>query len=58
MLSPVVLPTLRRAFQLRYVDGLTIGEMIDILGVAEGTVKARVARAASLDRASSGQRQN
>jgi RNA polymerase sigma-70 factor (ECF subfamily) len=38
-------PTLRRAFQLRYLDGLTIREMIDILGVAEGTVKARLARA-------------
>ena len=38
-------PTLRRAFQLRHADGLTIREMTDILGVAEGTVKARVARA-------------
>jgi RNA polymerase sigma-70 factor, ECF subfamily len=38
-------PTLRRAFQLRHLDGLTIREMTDILGVAEGTVKARVARA-------------
>jgi RNA polymerase sigma-70 factor (ECF subfamily) len=38
-------PTLRRAFQLRHVDGLTIREMTDILGVAEGTVKARIARA-------------
>jgi RNA polymerase sigma-70 factor (ECF subfamily) len=37
-------PTLRRAFQLRHV-GLTIREMMDILGVAEGTVKARIARA-------------
>ena len=38
-------PTLRRAFQLRHLDGLTIREMTDILGVAEGTVKARIARA-------------
>lgn len=38
-------PTLRTAFQLRHVDGLTIREMKDVLGVAEGTVKARVARA-------------
>lgn len=38
-------PTLRRAFQLRHLDGLTIREMTAILGVAEGTVKARIARA-------------
>src|ERR1700727_1996711 len=38
-------PTLRTAFQLRYLDSLTIREMIDILGVPEGTVKARLARA-------------
>jgi RNA polymerase sigma-70 factor, ECF subfamily len=38
-------PTLRTAFQLRHLDGLTIREMTDVLGVAEGTVKARVARA-------------
>lgn len=38
-------PTLRSAFQLRHVNGLTIREMADILGVAEGTVKARIARA-------------
>jgi RNA polymerase sigma-70 factor, ECF subfamily len=38
-------PTLRRAFQLRHLDGLTIREMTDVLGVAEGTVKARIARA-------------
>jgi len=38
-------PTLRTAFQLRYLEGLTIREMKDVLGVAEGTVKARVARA-------------
>lgn len=38
-------PVLRRAFQLRYLDGLTIREMTGILGVAEGTAKARIARA-------------
>jgi len=38
-------PILRRAFQLRHLDGLTIREKADILGVAEGTVKARIARA-------------
>ena len=38
-------PPLRRAFQLRHLEGLTIREMTDILGVAEGTVKARIARA-------------
>jgi RNA polymerase sigma-70 factor, ECF subfamily len=38
-------PTLRTAFQLRHLDGLTIREMKDVLGVAGGTVKARVARA-------------
>jgi RNA polymerase sigma-70 factor (ECF subfamily) len=38
-------PTLRRAFQLRHLDGLTIREMTDILRVPEGTVKARIARA-------------
>jgi RNA polymerase sigma-70 factor, ECF subfamily len=38
-------PILRSALQLRYLDGLSIREMTDILGVAEGTVKARIARA-------------
>jgi RNA polymerase sigma-70 factor, ECF subfamily len=38
-------PTLRRAFQLRELDGLTIRETANILGVAEGTVKAQLARA-------------
>lgn len=38
-------PTLHTAFQLRELNGLTIREMTGILGVAEGTVKARVARA-------------
>jgi len=38
-------PTLRRAFQLRDLDGLTISEAAQILGVVDGTVKAQVARA-------------
>src|SRR5580700_8346394 len=36
---------LRRAFQLRDVDGLTTHEAAVILGVPEGTVKAQLARA-------------
>src|SRR5580698_8082918 len=38
-------PTLRRAFELRELDGLTIRETANVLGVAEGTVKAQLARA-------------
>jgi DNA-directed RNA polymerase specialized sigma24 family protein len=38
-------PTLRRAFQLRDLDGLTTSEAAQILGVVDGTVKAQVARA-------------
>jgi RNA polymerase sigma-70 factor, ECF subfamily len=38
-------PTLRRAFQLRDVDGLSIREAANILGVPTGTVKAQSARA-------------
>jgi RNA polymerase sigma-70 factor (ECF subfamily) len=38
-------PPLRKAFQLRDVEGLTTSEAANILGVAEGTVKAQVARA-------------
>lgn len=38
-------PTLRQAFQLCHLDGLTIREMADVLGVPDGTVKARIARA-------------
>ena len=38
-------PKLRRAFQLRELDGLTTGEVARILGVADGTVKSQVARA-------------
>jgi RNA polymerase sigma-70 factor (ECF subfamily) len=38
-------PKLRRAVQLRDIDGLTTKEAARALGVPEGTVKARLARA-------------
>jgi RNA polymerase sigma-70 factor, ECF subfamily len=38
-------PTLRTTFQLRTIDGLSIRETADLLGVPAGTVKARLARA-------------
>lgn len=38
-------PTLRKAYQLRHVKGLSIRETARILGVPHGTVKARSARA-------------
>jgi RNA polymerase sigma-70 factor, ECF subfamily len=38
-------PTLRTTFRLRAVDGLSIRETADLLGVPAGTVKARLARA-------------
>ncbi len=38
-------PILRRTFQLRVVDGLSIFETARILGVPHGTVKAQLARA-------------
>jgi RNA polymerase sigma-70 factor, ECF subfamily len=38
-------PSLRRAFQLRDLDGLSTRETARILGVVDGTVKAQVARA-------------
>jgi RNA polymerase sigma-70 factor (ECF subfamily) len=38
-------PPLRRAFQLRDLEGLTTHEAANILGVADGTVKAQLARA-------------
>ena len=38
-------PTLRRTFQLRDVDGLSVRETARILGVPTGTVKARSTRA-------------
>ena len=38
-------PVLRKAYQLRHIDGLSIRETARILGVPHGTVKARTARA-------------
>ena len=38
-------PSLRRTFQLRVADGLSISETAQVLGVPQGTVKARLARA-------------
>jgi RNA polymerase sigma-70 factor, ECF subfamily len=38
-------PALHRAFQLRDLDGLTINEAAQTLGVADGTVKSQAARA-------------
>jgi RNA polymerase sigma-70 factor, ECF subfamily len=38
-------PTLRRTFQLRVVEGLSILETAQLLGVPHGTVKAQMARA-------------
>jgi len=38
-------PTLRRTFQLRVMDGLSILETARILGLPHGTVKAQLARA-------------
>jgi RNA polymerase sigma-70 factor (ECF subfamily) len=38
-------PTLRRTFQLRAIDGLSIRETARVLGVPIGTVKAQLARA-------------
>jgi RNA polymerase sigma-70 factor (ECF subfamily) len=38
-------PALRTTFQLRDIDGLSIRETADLLGVPTGTIKARLARA-------------
>jgi RNA polymerase sigma-70 factor, ECF subfamily len=38
-------PTLRTTFQLRDIDGLSIREAADLLGVPAGTIKARLGRA-------------
>jgi RNA polymerase sigma-70 factor (ECF subfamily) len=38
-------PALRRAFQLRDIDGLTTKEAALVLGVPQGTLKAQLARA-------------
>lgn len=44
-LLPQLPPSLRKAFQLRDLDGLSTREAARILGVAEGTVKGELARA-------------
>src|SRR6202165_3346165 len=38
-------PPLRKAFQLRDLDGLSTSEAAEVLGVPDGTVKAQLARA-------------
>jgi RNA polymerase sigma-70 factor (ECF subfamily) len=38
-------PSLRKAFQLRDLDGLSTAEAARVLGVADGTLKAQLARA-------------
>src|SRR5262249_45370763 len=38
-------PTLRTTFQLRDIDGLSIRETADLLGVSAGTIKTRLGRA-------------
>ena len=38
-------PTLRKTFQLRYADHLSVDETARVLGVPSGTVKAQLARA-------------
>jgi RNA polymerase sigma-70 factor (ECF subfamily) len=38
-------PSLRKAYQLRDLDGLTTSEAAQILGVAEVTLKAQASRA-------------
>jgi RNA polymerase sigma-70 factor (ECF subfamily) len=40
-------PSLRKAIQLRDLDGLTTSEAAHVLGVSEGTVKAQVSRGRS-----------
>jgi len=40
-------PALRRTFQLRVMDGLSIFEIARILGLPQGTVKSQLARARS-----------
>ena len=40
-------PSLRKAIQLHHLDGLTNAEAAQVLGVAEGTVKAQISRARS-----------
>ena len=44
-LLPHLSPTLRKAFELRDLNGLTTTEAARILGIAEGTLKAQLCRA-------------
>jgi RNA polymerase sigma-70 factor (ECF subfamily) len=44
-LSTQLSPPLRKAFQLRDLEGLSTNEAARVLGVADGTVKAQLARA-------------
>lgn len=44
-LSAHLSPPLRKAFQLRDLDGLSTSEAAQILGVTDGTVKSQLARA-------------
>jgi RNA polymerase sigma-70 factor (ECF subfamily) len=44
-LSAQLSPPLRKAFQLRDLDGLSTSEAAHILGVTDGTVKSQLARA-------------
>jgi RNA polymerase sigma-70 factor (ECF subfamily) len=44
-LVPQLSPSLRRTFELRDLEGLSTNEAAQILGVADGTVKAQLARA-------------
>jgi RNA polymerase sigma-70 factor (ECF subfamily) len=48
-------PSLRKAFQLRELDGMTISEAANVLGVAEVTVKVQVSRARARLRRVTGQ---
>src|SRR5580693_2990528 len=50
-------PTLRKTFELRAFDGLSINEAARILGVPNATVKARLARARAKLRRLMGRRQ-
>ncbi|WP_051979635.1 RNA polymerase sigma factor [Edaphobacter aggregans] len=51
-------PSLRRAFQLRELDGMTISEAAHILGVSDVTVRAQVSRARAKLRRMIGQELN